>query len=140
MSTVTYLIDTSAAARILTNKKVREVWSEHLAEGVMGLCELTELELLFSARSLMDRLENEALFAELFNWVPMPDGVYRRARVVQRMLTESGAHRSAGAVDLLVAATAELSGLTVLHYDNDFDTVAHVTGQPTRWLAKAGSL
>lgn len=140
MSTVTYLIDTSAAARILTNKRVREVWSQHLAEGVMGLCELTELEMLFSARSLLDRLENEALFAELFNSVPMPDGVYRRARAVQRMLTESGAQRSAGAVDLLVAATAELCGLTVLHYDNDFETVANVTGQPTRWLAKAGTL
>lgn len=70
----------------------------------------------------------------------MPDGIYRRARAVQRRLTESGEHRSAGAVDLLVAATAELSGLTVLHHDADFETVAKVTGQPTRWVWRAGAL
>jgi predicted nucleic acid-binding protein len=31
--------------------------------------------------------------------------------------------------DLLVAATAELSGLTVLHVDKDFELIASVTGQ-----------
>ncbi|MDX3454645.1 PIN domain nuclease [Streptomyces sp. ME02-8801-2C] len=140
MSLATYLIDTSAAARLLTNKGLREQWSDALAEGVVGMCELTELEMHFSARSLMDRLENEELFAELFNWIPMPDGVYQRARAVQRRLTESGEHCSAGAVDLLLAATAELSGLAVLHYDADFETVAKVTGQPTRWVARGGTL
>ena len=140
MSPVEYLIDTSAAARIMTNKRLREQWSHHLAEGVVGICDLTELEMHFSARSLMDRLENEELFASLFNWVPIPDGVHQRARAVQRKLTEFGQHRSAGAVDLLVAATAELAGLTLLHYDADFETVAKTTGQPTRWVAPTGTL
>lgn len=140
MSSAKYLIDTSAAVRILTGKQVRAQWNDHLAEGVVALCDVTELEMLYSARSLMDRLAKEERFAELFNWVPMPDGVYQRARAVQRRLTESGGHRSAGAVDLLVAATAELSGLTVLHYDGDFETVAEATGQPTRWVARAGTL
>jgi predicted nucleic acid-binding protein len=40
----------------------------------------------------------------------------------------------------LGAATAELRGLTVLHYDKDFETIASVTGQPTQWLAPPGSL
>ncbi|PZT69436.1 VapC toxin family PIN domain ribonuclease [Streptomyces sp. SW4] len=140
MSPVKYLIDTSAAVRILTVERVREQWTDHLVEGVVGLCDITELEMLYSARSLMDRLAKEELFAQLFNWVPMPDGVYARARAVQRELTGSGEHRSAGAVDLLVAATGELSGLTVLHYDADFETVAKVTGQPTWWVAPAGTL
>lgn len=140
MSPVTYLIDTSAAGRILTNKQVREDWSKHLAEGVVGLCDITELEMLYSAQSLLDRLAKEELLAELFNWVPMPDRAYQRARIVQRKLTEYGEHRSAGAVDLLVAATAELSGLTVLHYDADFETVAKVTGQLTWWVARPGAL
>jgi hypothetical protein len=30
--------------------------------------------------------------------------------------------------------------LALLHYDRDFDRVAEVTGQPTQWLAEAGSL
>lgn len=140
MSPVTHLIDTSAAARILTNKAVRERWSGHLAEGVIGLCEITELEMLFSAQSLADRLSKEELLATLFNWTPVPDDVLRRARTVQRMLTERGEHRSAGPVDLLVAATAELAGLAVLHYDADFETVARVTGQPTVWVAPPESL
>lgn len=36
-------------------------------------------------------------------------------------------------MDLVVAATAELHGLTLLHHDRDFDVVAGVTGQPLRW-------
>jgi predicted nucleic acid-binding protein len=31
--------------------------------------------------------------------------------------------------DLLIAATAELAGLTVLHHDKDVDIIADVTGQ-----------
>lgn len=55
-------------------------------------------------------------------------------------LTAKGLRRSAGAVDLLVAATAEPKGLTVLHYGKDFGTVASVTGRPARWPAPPGSL
>jgi predicted nucleic acid-binding protein len=44
-----------------------------------------------------------------------------------------GRHRSTGPVDLMVAATAELHGLTLLHHDRDFGQIAGVTGQPLRW-------
>jgi predicted nucleic acid-binding protein len=37
--------------------------------------------------------------------------------------------------DLIIAATAELAGLTVLHRDKDFDLIASVTGQPAEWLS-----
>lgn len=138
MSPVTHLVDTSAVVRILTNPDVRKEWREHLAMGVISICEITELEILFSARSLADRLEKEALLAELFNRTPMPDNVYARARSVQRLLTDRGEHRSAGPVDLVVAATAELAGLTLLHYDKDFDTIARATGQSTQWVMPPG--
>lgn len=42
--------------------------------------------------------------------------------------------------DLLVAAAAEAAGVTVLHYDEDFDRIAAVTGQATEWSAPRGSL
>nr|QBF29323.1 ribonuclease [Streptomyces achromogenes subsp. streptozoticus] len=64
----------------------------------------------------------------------MPDGVYRRARVVQELLTAKGEHRSAGPVDLLVAAAAEEAGLTLLHHDRDVETIARTTGQPVRMI------
>ncbi|MDH6137803.1 putative nucleic acid-binding protein [Kitasatospora sp. MAA4] len=140
MSPQSYLIDTSALARILTSADAREPWLKHLTEGVIGYCDLTELEFLFSARSVADRLAKQELLGTLLSWVPIPDQVYSRARRVQQQLTEQGGHRSAGAVDLLLAATADLSGLTLLHYDRDFETVAAVTGQPVQWLATPGSL
>jgi hypothetical protein len=36
--------------------------------------------------------------------------------------------------DLIIAATAELAGLTVLHLDKDFDVIAEITGQPVERL------
>ena len=42
--------------------------------------------------------------------------------------------------DLLIAAAAEAAAVTLLHYDEDYDRIAEVTGQATRWLAAKGSL
>lgn len=42
--------------------------------------------------------------------------------------------------DILVAACAERLGLTTIHCDADFDFIAEVTGQPTRWAVDRESL
>jgi hypothetical protein len=130
-STSLYLIDTSGLFRILQDK-LRQAWAEELTAGVIATCPVVELEFLYSARSLADRWNKRDLMQSVFGWVPMTDGAYERAEEVQRMLTETGRHRSAGPVDLLIAATAERQGLTVLCDDRDFETVASVTGQPVR--------
>lgn len=103
------------------------------AAGLVALCDLTELELLYSARSVKDRKTVQERLSQ-FTWCPMPEGVYRRARVVQEQLTAKGEHRSAGTVDLLLAAVAEQSGLALLHFDHDFETIARTTGQPVRMI------
>ena len=54
--------------------------------------------------------------------------------------TSPHAHRHFSLPDLIIAATAELNGATVLHYDADYDRIAAVTGQPTEWVAPKGSL
>lgn len=131
---ITYLIDTSAASRILTSSDVREPWQDQLSSGVIAMCDLVELEMLYSARSLADRLDKRATFRTLFSWAVTPDGVWVRVHQVQQLLTERSEHRSAGAVDLLVAAIAEMNGLILLHHDRDFDTVGRATGQPTVWV------
>jgi predicted nucleic acid-binding protein len=131
MSPALYLIDTSGLFRILQDK-FRQAWSEQLAAGVIATCPIVELEFLYSARSLADRLEKVRLLHDLFGWVPTSDHVWERAQEVQQSLTESGTHRSAGPVDLLIAATAERERLTVLCGDHDFQTVAAVTGQPIK--------
>jgi predicted nucleic acid-binding protein len=131
MTPALYLIDTSAVFRIL-QAELRKAWSDQLAAGVIAICPIVELEFLNSARSLADRLEKQRLLHDLFGWVSMHDGSYERASEVQQLLTEAGAHRSAGPVDLLIAATAERERLIVLCDDHDYQTVATVTGQPVK--------
>lgn len=131
MTPALYLIDTSAVFSIL-QAELRKAWSDQLTAGVIAICPVVELEFLYSARSLADRLEKQRLLHDLFGWVSMHDGCYERADEVQQLLTESGAHRSAGTVDLLIAATAERERLIVLCDDHDYQTVATVTGQPVK--------
>lgn len=57
-----------------------------------------------------------------------------RALEIQILLADRGLHRGPSIPDLLIAATAELAGLTVLHFDKDFDTIASVTGLSATWL------
>jgi predicted nucleic acid-binding protein len=52
-----------------------------------------------------------------------------RAVEVQQLLADRGHHRARAVPDLLIAATAELAGLAVLHRDNDFAIIVDVTGQ-----------
>ena len=132
MSVADYLIDTSALARVLLRQATEE-WERRIGAGLVALCDLTELELLYSARSAKDRKTVQERFSQ-FTWCPMPEGVHRRARVVQEQLTAKGEHRSAGTVDLLLAAVAEQSGLALLHFDRDFETIARTTGQPVRMI------
>ncbi|WP_073946002.1 PIN domain nuclease [Streptomyces kebangsaanensis] len=139
MTAAAYLIDTSALVRIL-RPPARAHWEKPLAEGLIARCPVTEIEFLYSARNAEDREQLVDDLDLLFGWAPLDDRALTRAWSVQQELTAKGSHRSAGAVDLLVAATAELQGLTVLHYDNDFETIASVTGQRTQWLAPPGSL
>jgi predicted nucleic acid-binding protein len=53
-----------------------------------------------------------------------------RAVEVQMLLADRGEHRAPAIPDLIVAATAEIAGLTVLALDKDFDLIARLTGQP----------
>lgn len=75
----------------------------------------------------------------LFGWVPVDDRAYDRAWRVQEVLTQRAQHRSAGAVDLVVAATAELQGLTLLRRDRDFECIAAVTRQALQWYGPDAS-
>ena len=131
MTTAIYLIDTSGLFRIL-DSKYRQAWEEELTAGLIATCPVVELEFLYSARSLADRLDKQRLLRTVFGWAPMNDSCFHRAEEIQQLLTGRGQHRSAGPVDLLIAATAERERLTVLCDDRDFIRVASVTGQPVR--------
>jgi len=69
------------------------------------------------------------------------DGVVvGRALEVQAMLAERSQHRAVPLPDLLVAACAERAGLSVLHYDADFERIAELTGQSMQWIVPRGSV
>ncbi|MGW8378859.1 PIN domain nuclease [Streptomyces sp. ODS28] len=135
MSSSLYLADTSALFRLF-QKGVREEWAGQLTAGLIAVCPVVELEFLYSARSPADRVDKQELLRRLFPWVPMPEHAFARAQELQSVLTESGQHRSAGAVDLLIAATAELEELVVLHDDRDYETVSRLTGLPVKRVGK----
>ena len=136
----TFLIDTSVWHR-RGNPAVIDRLADLFGADEVAITEPIRLEVLFSARSAPDY---HAISRELDGLEPAPCGnsELRRALEVQRLLAhEAGLHhRSVKIPDLLVAATAELAGLTVLHYDEDYERVGAVTGQCTEWIATRGSI
>jgi predicted nucleic acid-binding protein len=140
MTVAQFLIDTSALTRVLRDGRTLAEWEQPINSGVVAICPIAELEVLFTARSKAVREHQLALLRALFSWVVLPERVFQRATEVQAALTDRGTHRSAGPVDLLTAAAAEEHGLILLHYDADFAAIAAVTGQPARWVAEPGSI
>ena len=134
-----YLADKSALAR-LHLEPVRDVLVPLMERGRVLICGVTELELLFSARNIQERSRMKEQIDASLILAHEPDGLWALASEIQEGLTEKGQHRAASIPDLVVAATARASGLTVLHYDNDFDTIASFTEQPTRWVVPAGTV
>lgn len=134
------LVDTSAW-HLSGRGPVAESWEEALAEDRLVMCAQVELEILFSARSHSDY---EALAQELSALPHVPSGerAFERALDVQARLAAAGGlhHRSVKVPDLIIAATAELAGLPVWHYNEHFDRIAGITGQRCEWIAVRGSL
>ncbi|MFF5085185.1 PIN domain-containing protein [Actinoplanes sp. NPDC000266] len=107
MKAPTYLVDTSAFFRLLRNPELSAIWYTEMRHGLFGVCEITELEILHGAHSRAHRDRLEEVLKKSYQWIVMPDRVWPRAKVVQRLLTHGGSHKSAGPVDLLAAAAAE---------------------------------
>ena len=57
-----------------------------------------------------------------------------RAGEVQLLRAGQGQHRAPAVPDLIIAAAADLAGLTMLHLDKDCELIAGITGQPTERL------
>ncbi|WP_220447770.1 PIN domain-containing protein [Nonomuraea diastatica] len=86
----------------------------------------TRTEFLYSATGTAHRDQLEEELNTLCEFAPVPKTAWRWVENAQYKLTQKGQHRSAGAIDLLLCATAVHHGLTVLHVDDDFATVAEV--------------
>lgn len=135
----TFLADKSALTRRETRPAVREILEPLLVAGEIATCGIVDLELLYSARN---RATYRSLAEALRGMprVPVEEAVMTRALGVQASLAERSQHRAVPLPDLLVAACAERAGLTVLHYDADFERIAEITGQETQWILPRGSV
>jgi predicted nucleic acid-binding protein len=133
-----YLGDTSALGR-LGRPAIDAVLGPMVEAGNIAICPMIELELLFSARSPTDYQRRQRQLRVGFESLSMPDEIWQRALQVQEQLGAISAHRGAALPDLLIAATAERHGVTVLHYDHEYDLIASVTGQEMRWVVPRGA-
>lgn len=131
------LADTSAWLWVDRN---RELNPRVFQPGLL-MCDMVMLELLVNARNAAE-LERRRSELDLLHQAPIGPREWRRAIDVYGALAHQGGahHRSVKHPDLLIAAAAESADAELLHYDEDFDRIAEVTGQPTRWLAPRGSL
>lgn len=139
MANATHLVDTSVLARTAKPPVAARV-DPMISLGTLATCSMTDLELLFGARSGPEHRARRGEILLRFVHVPIDQATLDRAIDVQGLLADRGQHRGANVPDLVVAAAAERAGLTVLHYDADFDLIATVTGQPTEWVVPRGSV
>lgn len=132
-----HLADKSAYEQQRHSDAADEILRALAADGALAICEIVALELLYSARS-RDDYEQRWADMQTLPWLAVTHAVMTRALSVQRQLAGRGQH-CRPLPDLIVAATAAEHDATVLHYDRDFDLIAAVTGQPTRWVIPRGS-
>ncbi|MFC5334752.1 PIN domain nuclease [Mycobacterium branderi] len=133
---LTFLIDTSVIKR-LNRPGVREAVEPLAAAGELARARITDLEVGYSARN---EVEWDRLVAALdaFELIESTESHQRRALQVQRLLAQRS-QRGRKMPDLLIAAAGEERGLTVLHYDADFDLISTVTGQPCQWVVPSAT-
>jgi len=132
---VRYLLDTSAFWQGRTNTQAKARLRQHADNGELAVCAAAMLEILVSARNRSD-------------WVQMRDELGTLPRVepadsinavdLQATLADRGQHRTP-IIDVMIAATAAEHGLTVLHYDRDFERLSKATGTSQEWVIPAGT-
>lgn len=131
---MTWLVDKSALVRLAANPDAAE-WANRIGRGLVAISNLTRLEVGFSARNVVDH-------KRVFRLPPISSmpveyltpAIEDRALEVQGLLAERGQHRAPSVPDLLIAATAEITGRVVLHVDKDFELIASITSQPVQRL------
>lgn len=134
MAVTEWLIDKSALVRLASSPDASE-WANRIERGLVRISSLTRLEVGFSARTAVElrgaigRAPLAAMPTEY-----LTPSIEDRAIEVQQLLADRGLHRAPSIPDLLLAATAELTSLTVLHLHKDFELISSLTGQPVERL------
>ena len=106
-----YLLDTSALVRLLRDPKLQEAWYDAIDAEAIASCYPQRAEFLYSARDAAEYAEIAELLADLYPDAAVPKTAGRWISAAQYQMARAGHHRSASAVDLMIAATAIAEGL-----------------------------
>jgi hypothetical protein len=134
-----FLIDTSAAARMRMTA-VADRLEPLITGGLVATCATLDAEALYSARSPEDYEQVRADRREAYEYLPTDDIHWQRAFDVQRTLARTGRHRAVGIADLVTAVLAAEHGMTIVHYDSDFEIAGEVLEFEHRWVLPRGTV
>lgn len=132
-----WLIDKSALVRLAASPDAEE-WASRIERGLVRISNVTRLEMGYSARSGADvraAVSRPPLVSMPIEY--LTPVIEDRAVGVQSLLAARGQHRGPSIPDVLIAATAEIAELTVLHLDKDYELIGEVTGQAVERLRLA---
>lgn len=132
-----WLIHKSALVRLAGSPDAAE-WAGRIERGLVRIATVTRLEVGYSARSgpeLRAGLRRPPLASMPVEY--LTPAIEDRAVEILALLADRGQHRAPSLPDVIIAAIAELAGLTVLHLDKDFDIIVEITGQPAERLRTA---
>jgi predicted nucleic acid-binding protein len=124
-----WLVDKSALVRLPASPDAAE-WAGRVQRGLVRIATVTRLEVGYSARSgpeLRAGLRQPPMSSMPAEY--LTPAIEDRAVEILALLADRGQHRAPSIPDLIIAATAELAGLTILHLDKNFEVIAAVTGQ-----------
>jgi predicted nucleic acid-binding protein len=136
--TTLYLADTSGW-HWARHPVARAALQTQLDRGTVATCGIIDAELIVSARCEREA-QDMTDERRAPRWLPTPDEIWDQVLAAQLTLVKTSQHRAVKLPDLIIAAVGQRNDATVLHYDHDYDTIAKVTDQPTRWLVAPGSL
>jgi predicted nucleic acid-binding protein len=134
-----FLIDTSAAARMRL-VPVADRLEPLITGGLVATCATLDAEALYSARSPEEYEQVRADRREAYEYLPTDDRHWQAAFDAQHALARTGRHRAVGIADLLTAVLAAEHGITIVHYDADFEIASKVLPFEHRWVLPRGTV
>ena len=134
------LADTTVLILARRDERVRTWLTTAAIRNDIALCDQVVLEYLRGARNASEFEVFEEVLAA-FPLLRVEPQDWDRARTLYRSLARvsGGYQQSVPIADALVAAVAQRNDVMLVHYDEDFDRIASVTGQAHQWVVPRGS-
>ena len=134
------LYDTSALILAARQPAAAGALREAIDGPGLAVTDVIVIEYLNGARNLPE-YDRYARALDAATLLRMEASDWDHVRNTHRQLAAMGPghQRAASIPDLVIAAVAERHGVVVVHYDEDYDRIAAVTGQQVRWVVPRGS-